>query len=45
MADHAVVIVGATRGVGRAVAKCLTQQGKRIIVVGRDESKTARLFG
>jgi NAD(P)-dependent dehydrogenase (short-subunit alcohol dehydrogenase family) len=43
MADRTIVIVGATGGIGRVVAKRLAAQGERVIAAGRDATKAASL--
>lgn len=43
MADRRIVIVGATAGIGRAVARSLASHGERVIAAGRDPSAAARL--
>ena len=43
MAGRTIVIVGATSGIGRAVATCLAARGDRIIAAGHDASRAARL--
>jgi NAD(P)-dependent dehydrogenase (short-subunit alcohol dehydrogenase family) len=41
--DRVVVITGASSGTGAAVARKLHAQGARIIVVGRDRTRTSRI--
>jgi NAD(P)-dependent dehydrogenase (short-subunit alcohol dehydrogenase family) len=43
MAGRTIIIVGATSGMGRAVAKRLASQGERVIAAGRDATKAAAL--
>jgi NAD(P)-dependent dehydrogenase (short-subunit alcohol dehydrogenase family) len=43
MAEHTIVIVGATSGIGRVVAKRLASQGERVIAAGRDATRVASL--
>ena len=43
MADRTIVIVGATSGIGRVVAKRLAAQGERVIAAGRDATRAASL--
>jgi 3-oxoacyl-[acyl-carrier protein] reductase len=38
-ADATAVIAGGTRGIGRATALCLAEQGARVGVVGRNEAR------
>lgn len=40
-----VVLTGATSGLGRAAAQQLAQLGSSLVVIGRDEAKTARVVG
>jgi L-rhamnose 1-dehydrogenase len=47
MQDKVAIVTGATRGIGRAIAVRLGQEGARVAIVGRDEDKgreTVRLI-
>ena len=41
--DNVVMVVGATGGIGSAVAKAFAAEGARLALVGRDPAKLARL--
>jgi 3-oxoacyl-[acyl-carrier protein] reductase len=41
IADRAVVVTGATRGIGKGIARVFGKSGARVLIVGRDE-KAAR---
>lgn len=47
--DHAVLITGAARGIGAAVARRLAEEGARVLLTDRDgpevEETAARLRG
>ncbi len=43
MGDKICIVTGATDGIGRVTALGLAQSGARVIVVGRDEAKGARV--
>jgi NAD(P)-dependent dehydrogenase (short-subunit alcohol dehydrogenase family) len=43
MAGRTIIITGASDGIGAAAARTLSAAGERVVVVGRDASKTSRL--
>ncbi|MFC4455733.1 SDR family oxidoreductase [Deinococcus sonorensis] len=43
MAGKTVLVTGATNGIGKVAARVLTQQGARVVIVGRDPAKTERM--
>jgi NAD(P)-dependent dehydrogenase (short-subunit alcohol dehydrogenase family) len=45
MKGKTIVITGATSGIGEVAALRLAEMGARIIVVGRDEARTAKTLG
>jgi len=42
LATANVVLLGATKGMGRAVARRFAERGARIVILGRDEADLAR---
>jgi NAD(P)-dependent dehydrogenase (short-subunit alcohol dehydrogenase family) len=45
MTARTIVITGASDGIGASAARTLSQQGERIVVVGRSAEKTERIAG
>ncbi|HSJ27981.1 MAG TPA: SDR family oxidoreductase [Acidimicrobiia bacterium] len=43
MSDGAVVVVGGTGGIGREVARHYVEQGRRVVITGRDQERTASI--
>src|SRR5215210_448605 len=41
MADHTVVVVGGTQGLGRDLAQRYAEGGRRVVVTGRDAERAA----
>jgi NAD(P)-dependent dehydrogenase (short-subunit alcohol dehydrogenase family) len=41
MADGSVVVVGGTQGLGRELAKSYADEGREVVVTGRDETRAA----
>ena len=41
MAEHAVVVVGGTQGLGRDLARHYAEGGRHVVVTGRDEERAA----
>jgi short-subunit dehydrogenase len=44
-ADQTILITGATSGIGRALARALTQEGATVIGTGRDQARLMELDG
>jgi len=40
--DRAVVITGASSGIGRGIAEAMGREGARVLLQGRDERRLAR---
>jgi NAD(P)-dependent dehydrogenase (short-subunit alcohol dehydrogenase family) len=45
MTARTIVITGASDGIGASAARTLSQQGERVVVVGRSAGKTERIAG
>lgn len=48
LAGKTIAVTGANRGIGRAIAEALTQEGARVVLMGRDRralTKAAREIG
>lgn len=45
MPGERVLVIGATRGTGRHIARCLLRDGWRVRVLARDEARARELFG
>ena len=41
MAEHTVVVVGGTQGLGRDLARHYAEAGRRVVVTGRDAERAA----
>ena len=41
MAEHTVVVVGGTQGLGRDLARHYADAGRRVVVTGRDAERAA----
>jgi NAD(P)-dependent dehydrogenase (short-subunit alcohol dehydrogenase family) len=43
MANGSVVVVGATGGIGREVARHYSEKGERVVITGRDRARTSQV--
>ena len=41
MAEHGVVVVGGTQGLGRDLARHYADAGRRVVITGRDAERAA----